>query len=274
MSFSGIEITNYGARPSLLVTFTRGEQVYRYTAADRSLTVDGDVYEARPIKCGEFRFTGDSQADELTIATEPSLPFVQDFTFTPPQERLNVAVMRYHVGHPPVVRWAGFVDRIVQMSKKKANVICTSLLAGLQSNGARLIWQRQCPHAVYSPGCGVDKSQFAVTGIVSAINGAVVEAPGLAAAGEGRLTAGFVEWTTTAGHKMRRVINSHVENEIGVLGGTQGIEVGMTVVAYPGCPRTPEGCALFDALGFTAEKRFGGFRHLPSSSPFDGNPVF
>ena len=274
MSFSDVEISNYGARPALLFAFTRDAQVYRYTAADRSLSVNGHDYVAKPIKCGEFRFTGDSQADELSITVPSSLPLVGDFTFLPPQARLEVAVMRYHVGYDPVVRWSGFVDRVVRNSKLKTTIICTSLLAGLQSNGARLIWQTQCPHAVYSPGCGVDKSAFAVSGIVSALDGSGLNAPGLAAAGEGRLAGGFVEWITDGGLRMRRVINEHGTDFIRLLGSTQGIEVGTAVVAYPGCPRSPEGCARFDTAGFTAANRYGGFRHIPRKSPFNGDPVF
>jgi uncharacterized phage protein (TIGR02218 family) len=267
-------MSNYGARPALLFEFRRDAQVYRYTAADRPLVVEGNTYAAHPIKCGEFRFTGDSQADELSITVPASLPLVQDFTLTPPQSRLEAAVLRYHVGQSPVVRWSGFVDRVVQNTKLKATVICTSLLAGLQSNGARLIWQRQCPHAVYSPGCGVNKGAFAVTGVVTAVSGSAIVAAGLAAAGEGRLAAGFIEWTTPAGHKMRRVVNQHGTDFAEILGGTQGIEVGTTVVAYPGCGRSPEACAQFNTAGFTAENRYGGFRHLPSKSPFNGDPVF
>lgn len=269
MTFSLLEIAGFGSKPALLFEFIRGSTTYRYTSADRNITIGDNTFAAKPIKCGEMRFTGDVQADELTVSVPASLPMVDDFTLTPPQERVQIKVSRYHVGADPVVRWVGFVDRVVRTSRTKASVICTSLLAGLQGNGARLIWQRQCPHVVYSPGCGVNKADFAVTGVVTLIDGDYITAEGFADAGDMRLVAGFVEWTTTAGNKMWRAISYQNLDIVTLLGGPRGVELGMTMTAYPGCTRDPDGCALFDN-----ESRYGGFLHLPGQSPYSGDPVF
>lgn len=269
MSFSSLELASYGSQPIQLFVFTRGSTVYRYNGGDSALTISGNTYAAHPLDCGEVRFTGEAQTDELTIAAPANLPVVEDFTAVPPQQRVSVQVLRYHVGATPAVRWSGFVDRVNRTSRAKVNVICKSLLGGMKQNGARLIWQRQCPHVIYGPGCGVNKSEFAVSAVVSAINGSAIVAAGMAAAGEGRLTGGFIEWTTPQGFPAWRAVSSHGTDWASILGGTRGIEVGTGITAYPGCARTPEGCALFNN-----QANYGGFRHLPGKSPYDGNPVF
>lgn len=275
MTFSLRELANFGSRPALLFDFQWGTQVYRYTSADRNLVVGGNTYTARPIKAGSMRFTGDAQADEMTITAPASIPLVQNFCATPPQERIVARVLRLHDGSPPVVRWSGFVDRVVRVERGKANIICSSLLGGMSSNGARLVWQKQCPHVIYSPGCGVNKAEHALTAVLSDVDATTLYSndflnipPSFTASGRS-FNAGYVEWTTTNGHRMWRAINVQFGDSVRVLGGTAGAQAGMTVVAYPGCSRTVQGCESFNNI-----RRFGGFSHLPGKTPFDGSPVF
>ncbi len=269
MSFALFEIANYGSQPITLFEFVRGSTTYRYTGADRDIVVGGQTYSARPLSHGDIRYTGEAQTDEVVISAPASLPLAVDFSAVPPQQRVSVVIKRYHVGDTPAVRWAGFVDRVNRGSKAKVNIICKSLLGGMRQNGARLIWQRQCPHVIYGPGCKVSKGAYGVSAVVESMNGNAITAAGLAAAGEGRLAGGFIEWTTTAGFPAWRAVSEHGTNWLSLLGGTRGLDVGSTVMAYRGCSRTPDGCAAFDNGA-----RYGGFRHLPGKSPFDGNPVF
>jgi hypothetical protein len=105
---------------------------------------------------------------------------------------------------------------------------------------------------------------------VESKNANSITATSLASAGEGRLRGGWMEWTTASGFRAWRTISAHGTNYIEVLGGTTGIDVGVQIAAYPSCPRNAESCdALYNNLS-----NFGGIRHLPSKSPFDGDPVF
>jgi uncharacterized phage protein (TIGR02218 family) len=235
------------------------------------MTFDSQTFTAKPISCGPIRQTGDSQSDEFTITVPTSIDFVTDFNLVPPAERVQAIVRRVHVGDSDgAVRFHGFVDRVKRRDRTKTDVICKSLGATFRRAGVRLPWQRQCPHALYDVSCRVNKAAHAHTGIVTAINGVGIAASGLSAAGEGQLNAGFVEWTTASGFKAWRLVLAHAGDTVALLGGSSGIEVGMTVVAYRGCQRTAEYCnSVFNNLA-----NFGGFRHLPSKSPFSGDPVF
>jgi uncharacterized phage protein (TIGR02218 family) len=268
MSFSAVEISNYAGRPALLFEFVRGPVSYRYTAADRDITVGDDTYTAKPLSCGEMRFTGEAQTDELTISAPASLQFFEDFTAAPPSNRVQAIVRRYHVGYDPVVRWSGVVNRVIR-SGRKVNIVCDSLLAGMRQNGIRVPWQRGCPHALYGPDCRASKAGNAYTGDVTALDGVTIVVDAFGGAADGSLRGGWVEWTTDEGFPAWRAINEHSGTAVALLGGSRGIETGTTVTAYRGCPHTPEGCQSFGN-----DANYGGFRHLPSKSPFDGNPVF
>ncbi len=269
MAFSSFELAAYGSQPILLFEFTRDTLVYRYTAADRTLTVGDEQYVNRAMSCGEIRQSGDDQTDEFTITAPGTLPMVEHFTATPPQQRVRAVVKRYHVGEDPVVRWSGFVNRVVRKSDGAVDIICRSLLGGVKQAGIRLPWQRQCPHLIYGPGCYVNKMDHRVLATVESLDGNSLTSSGFTSAGEGRLRGGFIEWTMLTGFRAWRPVNDHGTNWLSVVGSTRGIEVGMQIAAFPSCPRTPEGCALFNN-----ERRYGGFRHIPGQSPYDGNPVF
>lgn len=271
MVFAFNEISNYGGRPVYLFEFERSPVVWRYCAADRDITLDGNVYTAKPISCGPIRQTGDAQADEFTITAPTSIDFIEQFVLLPPSERTDVTVIKHHIGDSDsVVWWKGFVDRVRREDRANTAIVCRGLTGTLRRAGVRLPWQRQCPHALFDSSCKVSKAAHAVSATVSSVSGITVVAPGLAAIASGRLAGGFVEWTTDVGFKARKAILEHSGTAISLLGGVVGIDVGTVIMAYPGCPRNAESCqSLYNNLA-----NFGGFRHLPSKSPFDGNPVF
>lgn len=271
MVFAFNEISNYAGRPAYIFEFVRDGVAWRYTSADRDVVFNGNTHTAAAMKCGSIRQTGEPQSDEFTISGPATLPFTAAFLALPPSERVRATVRRFHLGDTDAaVRWSGFVDRIKRVSSAQADIICKGLTATLRRAGVRLPWQRQCPHALFDSSCKVNKAAYANSAVIESLNGLAIVAAGLAAAGEGRLQGGFIEWTTPDGFRAWRAITAHGTNYAELLGGTVGLDVGTTVVAYPSCPRNADGCnSLFNNLS-----NFGGFRHLPSRSPYDGNPVF
>lgn len=268
--FSVREISSWLGRPTLLIDFTRGETVWRYTAADRDITINDETFTAKPVSVSAIRKTGDSQTDELTITVPSSLNFISTFEAVPPADRVTARVMRYHQGDTDyAVRWVGFVNRVRRTGRATSEVKCGSLISTLRRGGARLTWQRQCPHMVYDSECKVSKGLFAVYGEVTSMDAININVAEYAVLPAGRLRGGFVTWTTAEGLQAWRSISEHSGTTIALIGGTRGIEVGTAMTAYPGCPRSIEGCASFNNV-----PNFGGIRHLPDRSPFDGNPVF
>ena len=271
MPFSSIEISSYGGQPTLLFEFTRDTKVWRYTAADRDVVFGGNTFKAVPISCGEIAQTGDSQTDEVTIIMPANEGMPALFVEVPPVDRIRARVLRFHRDDSDFgIRYVGYVDRVRRITPLRAEVKCKTLDATLRRSGARLTWQRSCPHVLYGSGCGVNKAGYAVAGTVSSLTGATLSASALAAFAAGYFTGGLIEWIVETDVRMWRTITSHDGSSATLLGGTYGLDVGMNFTVYPGCNRTAEECNdRFNNLS-----RFGGIRHLPQRSPFDGNPVF
>jgi uncharacterized phage protein (TIGR02218 family) len=271
VAFSFQELSNYLGRATFLATFTRGGQVWTYTSADRDITLGTRIYRAIPMKVGAVNQSDDIQSDEVSIEMPADIPMVSWHILVPPTERVSVSVARYHRGgDDAVTRFSGLVDRVKRVSPLKAEVKCKTLLASFMRGGARLTWQRECGHALYGPGCGVDKAAHAVGGTVTALDGITIVADALSSLADGRFNGGFIEWDFQPAMRARRAITLHSGTIVALLGGTYGLSVGTPFIAYPGCPRNAESCdTLYNNL-----PNYGGFRHMPSKSPFNGEPVF
>lgn len=269
--FSAQEISNFFGRPTYLLAVTRDSKTWAYTSADRDITHGGRVYEAVPLRVGTINRAGDSQSDELTIEIPSDVGAVTTHVAVPPTERVQVVLSRYHRGGTDAaVRFVGQVDRIRRVTPIRAEMKCKSLLATYARSGARLSWQRGCTHALYDAGCKVNKDAYGVAGTVAAKDPTSFSATSLASLADGRFQGGYVEWTFEPGLRARRAITGHFSTAVSLLGGTYGLDVGMPFVAYPGCPRDPISCQTF----YNNLSNYGGVPHLPSKSPFNGDPVF
>jgi len=116
----------------------------------------------------------------------------------------------------------------------------------------------------------INPAAYATAVQISSMTGATLTAPALGALGDGYLAGGLISFPNVHGATERRAIESHAGNTIAMLGTTDGIEVNDWIVVYPGCDRTTATCqGKFNNLS-----NYGGFPHLPTKSPFDGDPVF
>lgn len=272
MSFSSMEVSNSLGQPILLYEFERDGAFWRYAASDEDITIGGITYVAQAIIHEGITQSGDTTQDEFKISAPLTLPVAQAYNNIPPSTVMNVRVRRTHLGlgEAPVV-WVGTLDRVKAINEATAEIFCRNALATLRRGGLRLAWTRGCTHMLYDGQCRVNRASFVRIGIVSAVEPDAVTVPSLGGASPGGvLLGGYAQWTTAAGFTDRRTITADESPVIRLLGGTNGITVGMTMQFYYGCNRTPETCnTIFNNLA-----NYGGFPHLPERSPFDGNPVF
>ncbi len=281
MSFSATEISNSSGRPVILFEFQRDSTVWRYAAMTEDVLVGSTTYAAETLSCDPITQSGDSLQDEFKITAPLTLPVVQAYLNNAPTAALAVRVLRVHPGiaEAPVV-WVGALDRVRALDDASAELICTSALASLEAGALRLAWTRTCTHMLFDGECKASRSTFRRVGTISSISGSQVTASGFAGSGAwtpgsgvpaAALRGGYLEWTTAEGFVERQSIVADSDTgTITLFGPANGLTVGMTATAYFGCPRTAEACnTIFNNLS-----NFGGFRHLPQKSPFDGTPVF
>lgn len=271
MTFDQRERSNYDGIPATLYEFVMGDTTWAYTDAQNDITVGDITYTAIAISHDEYSRSGDPSDDDLTINLSHEAQVVRLFIGTPPSETLALRIRSIHRGdtEAPVV-WSGSVKSHKQVSQAQHSFVCNSLLATLGRNGLRLSWGRGCPHALYDRLCRVNPDDHGIAVQIVSLTGNAISAPALATLPSGHLSGGFLSFPTEHGTTDRRAIETHEGETAFLLGTTDGMVVDDWIMVYPGCDRTTSDCEL----RFQNLSNYGGFPHLPTKSPFDGDPVF
>jgi uncharacterized phage protein (TIGR02218 family) len=151
----------------------------------------------------------------------------------------------------------------------------------MRRSGARARFQRNCRHALYGKGCGVNKEDYALAGRVDSVSGLTLVVPEAAGEASGWFTGGVVEFpdgsfrmitahsgsSVTLSRASRFVVDSIPASGYGQnYGEYYG---GVSVTLYPGCDRTMATCKN----KFNNLDNNGGFRWIPSKNPMGGSSI-
>lgn len=271
MAYDVIERSNQSGKPVALYEFIFGTVTWRYCGFTSPITVAGDTYQPLAIGDGGYSMSGEPSDDMISITVDASISLANILNGSPPSQTVWVNVRRYHHGDSEApITWVGYVASRKQISAAAVDIRCKMLTAGFDRDGARLTYGRQCPHVLYSIDCRANKATFAFTTTVDSLDGATVYSSYLTSKPSGYFSNGFFEWVRFTGAIERRGIEIHSGNNFVVLGTTVGLEAGDAITLYPGCQRNRSDCKnKFNNLA-----NYGGFAHMPSKSPFGGDPVF
>lgn len=277
MSFLELEESIEDGRPVIFYAFTLGSVVWRYTSADKSLSVGGYEWQAAAISDDGVKQTGETVNDVTTIEAPSWIGPAALFMSGAPSRQVQVAIFQKHEGDSELLTtYMGEVQQINYPMPGRCRISCETLASTMEREGLRFGWQRTCTYSLYDPlNCKVDKAAWGVSFTVLAIDGFTVYVDLATTRATDYFNGGFIEWT----HPMRGVeflpIDSHAQltgtpnGQIELLGDPGDLFVGATGTAYPGCNFTPANCQAFGNYD-----NYGGVPDMPGKSPFDGDPVF
>lgn len=274
MAFDDYEKSAYGAQPIEIYTINRDDTEYwRYTSANEDVTVAGNVYTAIPIKRNEIELSQDVERTALKITMPADDDFPEMFIASPPTDRFLVEVRRFHYGDTDVrFLWFGRVIN-VEHEEHEAILTCESSVASLKRSTLRRVYQIPCPHVLYDEavgGCTLAKSTFAVPATADAgSTGVTIVSSTFSGYADGYFSGGLVE-LTLVGRTNRAFVTNHVGDTITTGLPLQGLYVGGTIIAYPGCDHTTTTCRT----KFNNLLNFGGFPFMPVKNPMNGTSVF
>lgn len=267
MSWNDDESALASAQPVWLFDFVRGETLYyRYTDADRAITVNDATYTPLAISLDNLTV---GSGDNLDVTLPADNIIARLFRGVPPSQPVRVRIYRAHVDDQGMAVswraiWLGRISDVKREATDRVKLITASVASDFTRNGLRLTFGRGCQNALYDHHCRVNPEAYAVTGIViDALDGATITVTLPAGIEEGWFSGGFMAWPSD-GVTERRGLKLHEGNQIGVFGGTQGLSAGMAITLYPGCDRT---IAVCDAK-FANHLNYGGQPHMPGMSPF------
>ena len=269
MTYSAMELSAYGGRPVETFEFNRESvQFWRYTSADRDVTVSGNIYAAVPIKRSRIESGSDVERNAVELECASTVSFVQEFIAYPPTDRISVVIRRYHDGDGQIASiWVG---RVVNVSFRgeKVKIRCESSVASLKRPTLRRLYQITCPHVLYGAACGLDRMTWRISAVLTAVSGMTLTAAAFAT-GDDRLKGGYVE-ISLSGYYNKRFITDHNGTTITTNMALPGASVGLAVGVYPGCTHSLAICNN----RFANRANYGGYPFIPDKNPMTGSQIF
>ena len=283
MTYNSQEISIQDGAPYFLYEFVINEITYRYT--DYPSIVNWGAYEwvPFPIKHTEVKQSSELSKNSMKV----TIPIISDNSFCntflgwSPDYMVSFTLRRGQFGSgDTLVYWKGRVSSH-KLKEQLIELSCESIFTSLRRPGMRARYQRQCRHALYNKGCGLNKADFATSAGVTTVSGLTITVPSASLKINGFFTGGIVEFADGS----FRLINSHVGSQITISranryitdnfssfgwGKSWGKHYGdFGVTLYPGCDRSLATCLdKFDNI-----LNNGGFKWIPSKNPMSGSSI-
>lgn len=277
--FSVFELSRFTGRKLALYRFTRDTLAWRFTSADRDITIGGEIFKScRGIEHTAVQeTTASSQANQVKISMPYKLDpnatefpagqvFGGNFRPYPPSQRVLVTILVTHYGDPDAETNVNWIGRVLSPSftDTTMTLTCDPSYRNSRSAGRMPRIGRSCDVPLYSQGlgmCNLLKATFAVPATLTAISGLQLTAVAFGAAPR-PLAGGFIEWVEADGTTSRRTINSQAGAVVTINYGGTGLVNGLAVTAYPGCTHDTVGCD-----GYNNRVNYPGFVNLPTQDP-------
>lgn len=271
MTYDASEKGMQSGAPVEIYEFTRGTtEAWRYTSADQDVTVGPYTYTATTLRRTSIEATPEAARSAIRLIVPRDNEVADLYRVAPPTDIIALTVKRYHAGDGNVaVIWMGRVVN-AEWSGSQATINCEPVSSSFARPGLRRMYQRACPHVLYSTACGVSKISKKVTGNADGVSGVTVSISECSAYAAGYFAGGFIEWTNSGGNTERRFITDHTGAALTLSLAASGLAVGMEVNVYPGCDHTLSTCKT----KFSNLNNYGGFPHIPTKNPFNGDPIY
>lgn len=258
-------------RPVDLYEFARAHLRWRYTSADRDISIGGVDYVAEPIERSAIEASREINRATLSIIMPRANPVADLYRIAPPSDVVTCIIRQTHIGDGEVVTlWTGRIIG-VEWSGARAKLALEPVYTSVRRMGLRRRYQRACPHVLYGLGCNLSRETWRLDTTASSIAGLTVTAPGVGPMGDGYYAGGYIEWDTPAGVAERRHISAHVGPNLTLTAAPYGLVIGQSIRVYPGCDHTLATC--HGKFGNAAN--YGGMPYIPQKNPFGSlNPIY
>lgn len=246
--------------------FTVGATTYRYTSADRNVSlavVDSGTYVPSVVSHDEQVYSQEDASENIAVKVPRTTPVAQLFVAYNPPGFVVLSIFRKHRADPEEITL--FVGRVLSCTfdGPEATLTCAPISQVFRRRIPSLVIQPQCNWNLYGTGCGVDKLLFKDSGTVLAVSGAVVRAFVFGTRPAGWYNNGWLELASGE----RRYIVSHVGDAVTLQTSFPALAVGASVDAFAGCDRTEATCAS----KFANLVNHLGFPRVPTRNPYSGS---
>ncbi len=269
VDFRNKEISKDEGTPFELYEFVYGNTVYRYNTTASEIEAEGLWYSPAPLSRGDFSLTGDARRSQLVINAPSNFIIAQFLKAGMPASPILVTIKKKHLrssysDSDIMTEWIGRII-FAEWAHSGVKLHCESYYTSIQGNTNTRYYNYLCTHTLFSEPCKVNKENYKITALVSAINGTNITAPTFAAKPDRYFTGGYLIFNeASTGLQHTRHINEHSGDTIELTNQIPELSVGDNVIVYPGCDHTHSTCKN----KFNNVLNFGGFPWIPTRNPF------
>lgn len=258
------------ARVVFLYHITYGDKNFYYTNANKNILFNNTLYLAIPIQHGDM----DNNSDEVTKAkVELNITNQCDYIANMLNQYdaylTDIKIMRYYLTTGDVE--TEFIGRLstIEFSVKDANCSFVNLLYDTQRYAMRMIYQRQCPFALYGGQCKVNKFEHETR--TDAELWTRIDDFHLQFSGEipAYTLGGIIVLPNKTPVFVRNVENNVVTTSRPVYDSYMTNADNPYVLIYKGCDRSIKMCNEV----FANSENYGGFVKLPIDNPIKKNSL-
>jgi len=252
-----------------LYLFSDGVSTYYFTSSDTEEVYLGNTYI--PIALGRTKNQVKNELSKANIEVSFSI----DNEFARGYLKLVEAILTLTVfskvdAETPLVEFKGRLVSI-KPEETKLKLVFETVFTSLRRPGLRRAYQRNCPHVLYGRGCNLDKDDFAVDAVATAVTTTGIVVPIAASEPDGVYSGGMV----LAPGGFLRFITAHVGSNLTLIRPIQSLtdtildEGSEEITIYPGCDRTRDVCVnRFDNLENNGSTPFIPIRNIFNGSSF------
>ena len=271
MSYDSYEISPHDGAPLEGYFFQGTVASYRYTNAQKDISINGLLYTAASIRRNAIK-SGTHEDDSLELELEMpfNLQMVKDYAYSASLPDLSLTVYRYHEDSDPLVDWTiVWVGKVTAwtVANKKAKLRIPNIFEiVMRGSVPAVFYQSPCNNVLYDARCKVIKSTFTQVTDITSVSSNLI----------GVTNDGFADNFLRAGELYipargeRRLIVDNVANLITVDFPFFEAQIGDDVELYAGCDHAYQGdCKnkYNNTLNYT------GFPYVPNDNPFEQTDI-
>ena len=266
MSLDLLELSQNDGSPQRLFYFSMGDTRFAYVNAPRRHQYLSTWFDPLAIQMDDITQALAEDSPTIRVELDSASELAQQFIPYMPSLPVRLRVYRHHVGDPDNEYVTELIGEVANGSIDAETDNCVLSVRMLASNMDRKVpwpvFQKQCNHVLYGPGCRVNRENYKVETAVASVLGNLISAPGFAIEGDPRyFINGYVVHRGSG--EMRRVI-AQDGPVLTLATGFLSLRGNDIVTAYAGCDLLKKTCEI----KFNNLPRHLGFPNIPNKNPF------
>lgn len=265
MTFDARELSRYAGAPVEAFLFRQEDQTWSWTSADAAFAIPTiGQFTRTTISRAPLEHSREDSSGAVDVYVERTNPVAALFLSSTPPIRIALRILQCHRGDEAsfLVVFVGFVAG-ASFKGSQATLHCVPFDQVLRRANVGMLIQSQCPHALYSPGCGVNPAGFTDTATLSLVDGVLIKSPAFALRPNGwYLNGRLTHWSGA-----RSFVVQHVGEALTLFSVLPALAAGQEVTVTAGCDRIEAGDCV---TKFNNRVNHAGFSRLPGRNPFVG----